>query len=208
MKKRRMIWIALLLMAGGILAAGGCALTRHGYEAARYRVAEREGAFELRDYDALPLASTGMTHAEKRSADGAFMRLFRYISKDNERDEKIAMTVPVFIGMEGGEGGMSFVLPDALGKQGAPMPRNEEVSLGAFTAGRYAVYRYSGGWSRERALEAESNLREWLGKHGLEPAGEGAILANYDPPFTPAFLRRNEILIHVADDAALSSGVK
>jgi hypothetical protein len=35
-----------------------------------------------------------------------------------------------------------------------------------------------------------------MAKQGLEPAGE-AVWARYNPPFTPWFLRRNEVLIPV-----------
>ena len=44
--------------------------------------------------------------------------------------------------------------------------------------------------------EQEERLRNWmLGRH-LEPAG-AAVYAYYNDPFTPGFLRRNEIIIPI-----------
>jgi hypothetical protein len=64
-----------------------------------------------------------------------------------------------------------------------------------------AALRYSGTWSQQRYENHKSELESWIAAHGWHPAGE-PILARYDPPFKPWFLRRNEVLIPLGEDAA------
>ena len=172
--------------------------SRDAYEGAQYRVIVEEGAFELREYPELVLASTPMRF-EGTPDDGSFMRLFRYISGDNEAKEKIAMTVPVFMdkeqaGEEGQDGRMGFVLPRKVAEAGAPEPQREDVQLKRRPAGTYAVRRFSGRLDRAASEKAEAELRQWIAKRGWE-AVAGVEVAGYDPPWTPGPLRRNEVLI-------------
>ena len=59
-----------------------------------------------------------------------------------------------------------------------------------------AVIRFSGAWGEPRFAEHERQLRGMIESRGLEVAG-AAEYARYNPPMTPWFLRRNEILIPV-----------
>ena len=60
-----------------------------------------------------------------------------------------------------------------------------------------AAVRFSGTWGEDRFVNHEGKLRAHLAEHGLQPVGE-AVYARYNPPFTPWFMRRNEVLIPVA----------
>ena len=59
-----------------------------------------------------------------------------------------------------------------------------------------AAVRYAGVWSEKRYLRHLAELEAWMQARGLAVAGE-PVWARYNPPFTPWFLRRNEILIPV-----------
>jgi hypothetical protein len=61
---------------------------------------------------------------------------------------------------------------------------------------RFAAYRFSGAWDVKEFEAAEKKLARWIEQRNLEPQGE-PIIANYDPPFTPSFLKRNEILVRL-----------
>ena len=165
------------------------------YESPEYTIVRRDGEFEIRDYPALTVVSTPMQH---RGADGSFMKLFRYISGRNEKVQKISMTTPVF--MTGTESGtMSFVVPKEVARKGAPTPSNPEVSLHEFTAARYAVYRFSGSGRSGPSEKAAAKLLAWAESQHLHTAGS-ALFAYYNPPWTPGFMRRNEVLIRIVPE--------
>ena len=165
-------------------------------ETAPFEVVEKSGKFEIREYPVLKVAATSTSEGDKRSADRRFMKLFRYISGDNETGEKIAMTTPVFMNEADGENTMSFVLPAAVAKAGAPAPVAEDVKVVEMSGGKFAVFRFSG--LRSDALEKSSleKLNRWMEEKGLEPVGK-EMFAYYNPPWIPGFMRRNEVLVPI-----------
>jgi len=64
--------------------------------------------------------------------------------------------------------------------------------------------RYSGTWSRRGYEKHLARLRAWMTEHDLDSAG-APVWARYNAPFTPWFLRRNEVLIPLAQEN-LSNG--
>ncbi len=188
-----LIFLAFATLAALLIAS--CSFSRFGYESAAYSSSTQSGAFEIRDYPELVVASTPMRGRE--GSDEAFMRLFRYISEENEPGTKIAMTTPVFSMSAGQDDRMSFMLPEALAES-PPQPTSPDVRIETLPAGRFAVYRYSGRWNEAKAAEAEKKLRAWVQSESLNTTGD-IVVANYDPPFTPAPLRRNEVLLRLAE---------
>ncbi len=184
----------------GVALVGTLALamaTRAGYESAEFKVIESDGVIEIREYPDLMLAATD-SNMNSQGRDGSFMRLFRYISGANAAEQKIAMTTPVFMEGEIGESdvSMGFVMPKGVAAKGAPEPKGEGVKLRQRKGGRFAVIRFSGRLDSELAKAQEAKLREWMDSRGFE-GEDSAEAAGYDPPFTPAALRRNEILIRL-----------
>jgi len=168
-----------------------CAKAR--YETPDYRVISSAGAFEIRDYPSLTLVSTPMN---RRGEDGSFMKLFRFISGKNDRAEKISMTTPVL--MTGTESGtMSFVVPKAVAQRGAPLPSNPDVTVNTMPAATYAAYRFSGSGKPAQSEAAAKKLLAWTSSKNLHVMGT-PVFAYYNPPWTPGFLRRNEVLVKVA----------
>jgi hypothetical protein len=189
---------ALLLT---VLVIGGCAFTRAGYESPKYTVLEKEGSFEMRQYLKMHLATTAM-----RNSDGvdnqSFMRLFRYIGGDNDQEKKISMTTPVFRTgelVDGEASKMSFVVPQEIVRAGRIPQGKDGIEIETMEGGNFAVYRFSGSWDTQRRLEGEKKLSEWMRAKKLRAAGS-PMVGNYDPPFTPPMLRRNEILVRIAKD--------
>lgn len=192
------VWISIVLVLLALLLLAGCKLTRAGYESAGYKVVRRSGSFEIRDYPALTLVSTPMGPAQAANADG-FRKLSGYISGANEAQTKIAMTTPVFTDPSGTNRQMSFVVPKAVAAVGAPEATRDDIAVETRLAGRFAMYRFSGSWDAQRTASAGQKLIDWVVGEKLQAVGEPQV-ANYDPPFTPPFLRRNEVLVRVKDD--------
>jgi len=199
--KRAMFYVSGFV---GVALAGTFALamtTRARYESAEYTVIESDGAYEIREYPDLMLAATD-SKMDSQGRDGSFMRLFQYISGANEAKQKIAMTTPVFMEGEIGksEVSMGFVIPKKVAAGGAPDPVGKGVKLHKREGGRFAVIRFPGQLDSKLATEHEAKLREWMQSRGLE-GSDSAEAAGYDPPFTPAALRRNEILIRLHESS-------
>ena len=90
--KRVLITIFIVVILVLVFAAWKS--SRFAYETANYEVVTKQGAYEVRNYTPMVIASTSMDNADPNSG-GTFRRLFRYISKNNEDEQKIAMTTPV-----------------------------------------------------------------------------------------------------------------
>jgi hypothetical protein len=95
---------------------------------------------------------------------------------------------------------VQFVLPPSLYRSlaDAPAPTDARVRLREVPRHRLAVWRYRGSWSEANTADKLAQLRAALAASGIEPpAGAAAqpVLARYDPPLVPWFLRRNEIWI-------------
>jgi hypothetical protein len=186
---RTILTLVVILVIGVLLAIAGCRTSRSGYKSAPYNVVRTDGNFELRDYPALRVVETAMKDG---GSGGSFNRLFRYITGGNDAGKKIAMTTPVF--MAGGESTMAFVMPADLGS--VPRPTDGSVTVREMPAGRFAVLRYSGARSRPQEAEHLEHLNAWAADQHLKVSAV-PVFAYFDPPWTPPFLRRNEVMLRI-----------
>ncbi len=184
----------LLIVVPSVLAALWLVSTsRAATETPDYGVVRTDGKFEIRDYPALTVATTPM---ESDEMNRGFGQLFKFITGSNEGAEKIAMTSPVLIDTAKDKQTMSFIMPKTSVEKGVPKPVGDSVTLGKVEAARFAVLRFDGGRTTENEQAAIEKLKGWL--DGQKLAGKGdPLFAYYDPPWTPVFLRRNEVLIRI-----------
>jgi len=181
-------------------------------EEAKYKVLEKDNRFEIRDYAPHILAETVVEGDLEEAGNKAFNKLFRYISGDNRSRKKVAMTAPVSqqpmgekIKMTAPVGqrrvqekwAVSFMMPASYTIETLPEPEDQNITLRQVPARRMASVLYSGFWSEKRYLKYKSKLVSWIRERGLTILGD-PIWARYNPPFTPWFLRRNEILIPIS----------
>jgi hypothetical protein len=180
-------------------------------ERAKYTVVEREGNFELRQYEPYLVAETIVEGDFDEVGNEGFRRLFDYISGKNRKQQSISMTAPVSQKVEaekismtapvnqvrvGGKYRITFLMPAKYTMETLPEPLDTRVELKEVPGQLIAALRYSGTWSKDRYEKKRVRLQAVMRQKGLEPAGE-AIFARYNPPFMPWFLRRNEVLIPV-----------
>lgn len=186
------------LLLSSVLIVGGAlfwlvSTSRAATPTPEYKVVRTDGKFELRDYPEMKLATTGMKDGEMNSGFGA---LFRFITGANEEKAKIEMTAPVLIQRTAEKETMSFIMPKELEQKAVPVPTGENVKLGKMASARFAAHRFDGGRSAENEAKALEALRGWAKEAKVELIGE-PMFAYYDPPWTPTFMRRNEVLFRV-----------
>ena len=201
------------MLAGALQTSGAVlvAAAAHGYEEPRFEVVRTTGEFEMREYAPQLVAETQVDGEFNRARREAFRRLFDYISGGNEdtaavpmtapvtsqsQGRKIAMTVPVTSTLEGRSHVMRFTLPSTFTPATAPKPRDPRVRLVQVEARLVAVRSFSGRSSEANFLENQQALLEALRASGIEPAGT-PLFAVYDAPWTPWFMRHNEVLVEV-----------
>lgn len=173
----------------------------------RYSVEVAEGDFEVRAYAPRVIAETLVDGAFGDGGNEAFGRLAGYIFGKNTTQAKIAMTAPVGqraesrklamtapVGQQraGRSWRVTFTMPEGETLASLPRPLDERVTLREAPAARFAVVRFSGRWTDERMAERTDALRAWAQGRGLTVVGEPEV-NRYDPPWTPWFLRRNEV---------------
>ena len=195
------------LLAGWV--AWGLYSTRSAESVPYERLRTLDGV-ELRRYPQTVLAET--TAPDQRTA---FRRLFRYISGANDGDESVSMTAPVetqrgesvamTAPVRSDSGGaddemvqMSFYLPAEYTPDTAPEPADPEVGLLSEPSKTVAVKGFSWYAPAWRVARQERKLLSALETEGLEPQGDPTLL-RYNDPWTPPFMRRNEVAIEVVD---------
>lgn len=106
--------------------------------------------------------------------------------------EKIAMTSPVLSNTES----MSFVLPPEYTMETAPEPKDIRVSINEIPEKYVATVRFRGFAWKQSVAKQTQRLLDWLDRNEIKYSGK-TFLMQYNPPYTPSFLRRNEIGIKV-----------
>ena len=157
------------------------------------------GEVEVRNYEPHLLASIDVGGSFKDAGNAAFRPLFRYISGRNADEQEIAMTAPVIQSASRKDDAawtVSFVMPASLLKTGAPRPKTERVEIVAKSEQLIAALPYNGSW---RVGLFEDHKKELIQQVALSPysiCGE-VMWARHNAPFTPWFLKKNEVLVPV-----------
>ena len=162
-------------------------------ETARYTVIESDGDTEIRQYPALVVAEITQTGSRDQAVRSGFGPLARYIFAKEREGEKIAMTAPVTQKAVASAWTIQFVMPSGYDLERLPKPTDPHVQLRQLPPTRRAAIRFSGWWTDDLFRLKDAALIGWMAKKGLTPVGTPTF-AYYNDPFTPGFLRRNEIL--------------
>jgi hypothetical protein len=177
-----------------------------------FKLVLKDGPFEVRDYPALTVAEVTVTGDQTAAAGKGFRLLAGYIFGGNKKrqsiamtapvaqtreSEKIAMTAPVTQAKTGDAWVVRFTMPAAYRLETLPEPNDPRVRLVVLPPTRMAVLRFSGVAHSDAVATRTAELDGLAKAHALKIAG-GPSLAQYNPPWTPWFMRRNEVMIPVA----------
>lgn len=199
----------LIVVLLGVWTYVGYATTQD-IEEPEYEVTQTAQEYEIRLYAPQIRAEVVIDGAYRESLYSGFRKLADYIFGNNTAQAKVAMTAPVLseqsqkIAMtapvlqekqEGTEAHVvSFVMPSEYTFETLPKPNNEEVMLRQVPATRYAVLRFGGYATKGKSAARIQTLQDALARDGIKTTGAPQV-AQYNPPWTPPFMRRNEILI-------------
>jgi hypothetical protein len=205
--------IALLTMS---LALALTAPMARAVEEPAFTIEKSYDGFEVRAYPSRRVAEVTVPGPAGEAGNQGFRPLFDYISGKNKGQRKIEMTAPVTQAAEpvridmtapvtqaaadGGGFVVRFMMPAAFTLATLPAPLDARVRLREMPPARFAVLRYSGRWTDDNDRAHLDALRSGIAAAGLHAIGE-PIVARYDPPFWPWFLRRNEVWIEVGPAA-------
>jgi hypothetical protein len=155
------------------------------------------GKIEIRRYSSLIIAKVD------DYGDGGFIFLFRFISGDNQQKSDIAMTAPVVseqIAMTAPvlseTGSIAFIMPEGFTLETTPEPLDDRVKIVEVPNRVIAALRFSGRWSNSIFEKKAKELLAEVENAGLKVAGQ-VFLMRYNVPFTPWFLRRNEVAVPI-----------
>lgn len=201
--------ISRIILIVGLLLAGGTAMS---LEQPEYTVLYTDGDIEYRQYEPFLVAQSLIDNVDDYTDAGneGFRRLFRYITGGNRSQakiamtapvqqstsEKIAMTVPVQQSVAGDQWRVAFMLPSQYTMDTAPVPTDSRVSVEHIPGRLMAVLRYSGRWTERNFARRKAGLQDALEAAGIEQLSP-VQSALYNPPYTPPFLRRNEVMVEI-----------
>ena len=159
------------------------------YESQEYEVVDQIDIIEIRYYPSAPMIRV----SSKQSRNNNFGKLFRYIAGNNNNEEKIAMTTPVYMSDQSKT--MEFVLPKKFLSGDIPVPNDNDVETYISNPKYYAAIKYSGYSNNKKEENYRQELVKALQNSNLKILSEHFVLS-YDAP-TKFYNRRNEILIQV-----------
>ena len=159
---------------------------------------ELSGSVEVRHYPAHTLISVDVAGPFQNAGNAGFRPLVSYISGANQSRRQISMTTPVtHVPHSDASHTISFVLPEGMTPEDAPLPVDASVRIVDKPDSTVAALRWRGGFDDRGAHKAEQKLLASLHNAGRTTAGR-VFFARYDPPMTPVFLRRNDALVELA----------
>ena len=183
-------------------------------ETPTYKIVKKEKIFELREYNSYIIAKVQVKAKKYDEATTMGFRLLAdFIFGNNTKKTKISMTAPVIQQQDSSEKiamttpvtvesiknciyTISFTMPKKYSLKDLPIPNNKDVSFEEIQAFKAAVIRFSGFVNEKTNLEKTEELKNWLKKNKIQPQGNFQT-ARYDPPWTPWFLRRNEVVVQI-----------
>jgi hypothetical protein len=214
--------MAALLVISGLVAGGIMAQAAEvEVEQPSFEVIGAIGPIEIRHYGPWLAAEADMGPGPGIEAEqeATFMALAAFIFGQNRHGPAVAMTAPVSVEMvttpiamtapvavEPGDTGrvMRFFMPAEYILETLPQPGDDRVRIVTVPAQTLAVLRFSGEADDDQVAAKNADLLAGLAGSNWEPVGEPGFFG-YDPPMTPAELRRNEVFVEVETTAPAGS---
>jgi hypothetical protein len=223
----KFIWIALGIAGVMFLAALAWGLySSNSVETPEYEVVSQSGDIEIRQYAPMIAAEATVTGEQDQAISTGFRIIADYIFGNNQSadgiamtapvtqqsgeeiamtapvtqqpSENIAMTAPVTQQSDGNSWKVRFIMPSKYTMETIPLPVNSDVKLVEVPSKRFAAIRFSGLAGESKLDRYTQELLEYMDAQKLTPVAAPQY-AFYNDPWTLPFLRRNEVMIEIAE---------
>ncbi len=193
----KLLWIIGGIVTLALLAGCAALIASQNVEQPPYTSVALDGDFELRDYPTLTVAEVTTQGSRGEAVRSGFRPLAGYIFAKERAGEKIAMTAPVTQTADAdGTWVVRFIMPSGYTLETLPRPAGSTVRLETLPPRRMAAVKFSGVADDALIAQQEARLVAWMGSRELAPT-DTPTYAYYNDPFTPGFLRRNEVMVPV-----------
>ncbi len=190
------------------------ALQLMAFEEPKYSVITQLEKIEVRQYSEYLVAQAEITGSRDKAGSTGFNILAAYIFGKNQGDNNLAMTAPVMqtentqieitddplsqpsIKADPQRWTVQFMMPSKYTLETLPKPKDPKVYFKWIPVKKMAAVTYSGRWTESNYQEHLDLLTQELKKAKIKSKGV-PLWARYNSPFTPWFLRKNEILVEV-----------
>ena len=197
--------VIFLLFFGDVVSA---------LEEPEYQIIKNTPNFEIRHYSEYLVAEVTLKGSFNSSGNQAFRILAGYIFGSNQTSEKMKMTAPVESQVISASEKMKmtapvmsvdnnydehiyrFVMEKKYNQSNLPKPNDKRIRIKNIDKRIMAVIKFSGRWTEKNFKKHENYLLNNLKAQNITITGD-AIYARYNAPFTPWFMRRNEVMFEV-----------
>lgn len=205
--------LGLVVLAALVVWSVGVWYYAKKLETPNYTVTNQADGYEVRQYDPILVIQTTVQGDATGGMNKGFMVLAGYIFGGNQSRQSVAMTTPVLdqplnqnIAMttpvldqsQNNERVVTFTVPEKWTKEALPIPNDDRVNIVEWPAETKAVKRFMtlSTFGQSARDKASTQLLEVLERDGVAHEGD-VTFAFYNPPWTPFFLRRNEVMVTI-----------
>ena len=177
-----------------------------------YKVIQSYTNCKIREIPSKIYATVSVTGSETQATNNAFGILAGFIFWGNKSRASIAMTAPV-ISQQSSEKiamtapvvstqtkewvyAVSFLMPSGYTMDTLPIPNDNRITITQKPAQQVAAIQFAGYATQGNIDNYRNKLIEACKQNNISTTGS-SIVAQYNDPRTPRFMRRNEIWITV-----------
>ena len=110
--------------------------------------------------------------------------------------ENIAMTAPVTASIDGESRTIAFGMPRSYTLETLPIPTDPRIKIVTIPEKKMAAIRFSWFRTSDRIQSKKQELLDALKRDNIAVNGEPQY-AGYNPPWTPPWMMRNEVLVEI-----------
>ena len=177
-----------------------------------YTVVSTEDWYEIRQYESYIVAEVEVSGDQRQALNSGFRYLAGYIFWGNSKQDSIKMTAPVtesntsekismttpVLETENSEQTrtVQFTMPSKYTLETLPVPDSERVTLREVPAKKVAALRFTWFATEQKVAAKKQELQKYLERDDVKISWS-LTSAQYNPPLSFPFTRRNEILTEI-----------